>query len=86
MTPDRLFYPLAALVVAGLIALAMVYPQGEGARSPGPFGHPPTQQTPEAIALARHDAQVAEEQHKAALALEAQQKQNPDALRTTPLK
>lgn len=40
MIPDRFFYPLAALVVAGLIALAAVYPQGEGTRSPGRFGHP----------------------------------------------
>ena len=31
MIPDRIFYPLAALVVAGLIAVAMVYPQGRGA-------------------------------------------------------
>jgi len=43
MIPDRLFYPLAALVIAGLIGLAMVYPQGQGAPSPaalkpGPVG------------------------------------------------
>jgi len=37
MIPDRFFYPLAALVIAGLIALALVYPQGEGLPSPGPF-------------------------------------------------
>ncbi len=37
--PDRLFYPLAALVAVLLIGLAAVYPQGIGARSPGPFGH-----------------------------------------------
>ncbi len=37
MIPDRFFYPLAALVVAGLIGLALVYPQGEGMPSPGPF-------------------------------------------------
>ena len=30
MIPDRLFYPLAALVVAALVALAAVYPQGQG--------------------------------------------------------
>ena len=39
---------LAALAVAGAtIALALVWPQGLGARSPGPFGHMPVQQRPE---------------------------------------
>lgn len=37
--PDRVFYPLAALIAVGLIALGGVYPQGQGARSPKPFGH-----------------------------------------------
>jgi hypothetical protein len=36
---DRIFYSLAALAAVLLIALASVYPQGIGARSPGPFGH-----------------------------------------------
>ncbi len=39
MLSDRVFYPLVALVVVLLIALASVYPQGQGARSPKPFGH-----------------------------------------------
>ncbi len=39
MTPDRIFYPLAVLAALALIALAAVYPQGQGARSWGPFGH-----------------------------------------------
>jgi hypothetical protein len=30
MIPDRVFYPLAALIVAALIGLAMVWPQGQG--------------------------------------------------------
>lgn len=53
MTPDRLFYPLMALVAAGLIALAMVYPQGQGARSPGPFGHPLARPGPQAQPAAK---------------------------------
>jgi hypothetical protein len=36
---DRVFFPIAALLALGLIALASVYPQGIGARSPRPFGH-----------------------------------------------
>jgi hypothetical protein len=39
MLSDRTFYPLAALFAVALIALASVYPQGQGARSPRPFGH-----------------------------------------------
>jgi hypothetical protein len=39
MLPDRAFYPLAAVLAVALIALASVYPQGQGARSPKPFGH-----------------------------------------------
>ena len=34
MIPDRFFYPLAALIVAALIGLALVWPQGQGAPSP----------------------------------------------------
>jgi hypothetical protein len=37
---DRLFYPLALLAALAMIALAMVWPQGMGALSPAPFGHP----------------------------------------------
>lgn len=40
--PDRIFYPLALICAAALIALAAVYPQGTGARSPKPFGHETT--------------------------------------------
>jgi hypothetical protein len=29
-----------AVVAVGLIALALVWPQGQGAPSPAPFGHP----------------------------------------------
>jgi hypothetical protein len=73
MTPDRIFYPLAALVAGALIALAAVYPQGEGARSPGPFGHMPSQQTAAAMALARHDAKLDLEVKKASQAMKNQQ-------------
>jgi hypothetical protein len=39
---DRIFFSLAALTAIALIALALVYPQADGARSPGPFGHETT--------------------------------------------
>jgi hypothetical protein len=50
MIPDRFFFPLAALVVAALIGLALVWPQGEGIPSPPPFGHPEEQPTDAAAA------------------------------------
>ena len=37
---NRLFFSLAALAAAVLIGLALVTPQGLGARSPAPFGRP----------------------------------------------
>ena len=40
MIPDRVFYPLAILVAAAVIALALVWPQGQGTPSPGPFAKP----------------------------------------------
>jgi hypothetical protein len=37
---DRLILPLLALAALAMIALALVWPQGLGGRSPAPFGHP----------------------------------------------
>jgi hypothetical protein len=36
---DRAFYIAAAVAAVLIIALSTVWPQGEGSRSPGPFGH-----------------------------------------------
>jgi len=36
---DRLYFSLMGLAAAAMIALALVWPQAMGARSPGPFGH-----------------------------------------------
>jgi len=36
---DRVLFPLMGLAAILMIALALVWPQGLGARSPGPFGH-----------------------------------------------
>jgi hypothetical protein len=40
MIPDRIFYPLAILIAAAIVALALVYPQGQGTPSPAPFNKP----------------------------------------------
>ena len=45
---DRVFFSLAALIAIALIALALVWPQGQGARSPEPFGEPLAQPAPAA--------------------------------------
>ena len=36
---DRMFYSVAAAVTLAMVLLALVWPQGTGQRSPGPFGH-----------------------------------------------
>jgi hypothetical protein len=41
---DRVLFSLMGLAAGLMIALALVWPQGIGARSPGPFGHAPVQQ------------------------------------------
>ncbi len=43
---DRLYLPLLGLAAVAAIGLSLVWPQGLGDRSPGPFGHTPVQQTP----------------------------------------
>lgn len=57
--PDRLFMPLMALIAFAMIALAMVWPQGYGARSPAPFGSTPIQQTPEMRAKIQREKDAA---------------------------
>jgi hypothetical protein len=52
---DRFTFPLIVLAAAAVIALAMVWPQGYGARSFGPFGHTPIQQTPEMQAAMKRE-------------------------------
>jgi len=37
---DRWFFGGLAVIAAAIIALSLVWPQGYGARSPAPFGHP----------------------------------------------
>lgn len=39
MPRDRIFFPLCLLAAVLMVGLALVWPQGQGARSPAPFGH-----------------------------------------------
>jgi len=43
--PNRIFFIVAFVVAVAVVSLALVWPQGMGARSPGPFGGPTTAQT-----------------------------------------
>ena len=43
---DRVFFSIMAALAVGLVALALVWPQGFGARSPAPFGEPLAQPAP----------------------------------------
>jgi hypothetical protein len=43
---DRVFFSLCAVVAALMIAVALVYPQGLGARSPEPIAEPLAQPAP----------------------------------------
>jgi hypothetical protein len=68
---DRVFFSLAALLAVLMVALAAVWPQGLGARSPDPFGHP-VARTPQAqhAAITRETAaKIAANPRAAAAAL-----------------
>lgn len=43
---DRVIFSLFAVAAVLIIGFAAIWPQGYGARSPGPFGSVPIQQTP----------------------------------------
>lgn len=58
---DRFFFPLLGLAAVLTIALALVWPQGIGARSPGPFGHQPVLQTPEMKAAMERQTRASQE-------------------------
>ena len=57
---DRLFMPFLALAAIAAVALALVWPQGLGDRSPDPFGYEPVQRTPEMQARMRRETEAAQ--------------------------
>jgi hypothetical protein len=64
--PDRIFMPLMGLIALALIAFSLVWPQGQGDRSWGPFGHTPVQQTPEMKAKIKREQEAAARRDAAA--------------------
>lgn len=65
---DRLFLPILITVALLATALAMVWPQGLGDRSPGPFGHEPVQRTPEVQAAMQRETEASEKRLREARA------------------
>ena len=64
--PDRIFMPLMGLIALAMIAFSLVWPQGQGDRSWGPFGHTPVQQTPEMKAKIQREKDAAARRAEAA--------------------
>ena len=57
---DRFYLPILGVVAVGAIALALVWPQGLGDRSPPPFGHQPVQRTPQMQAAMKRQHEAAQ--------------------------
>ena len=57
---DRLYLPLLGLATIAVVALALVWPQGLGDRSPAPFGHTPVQRTPAVQAAMKRETESAQ--------------------------
>jgi hypothetical protein len=57
---DRLYFPLLAAATIAVIALALVWPQGLGDRSPGPFGSVPVQRTPAMQAAMQRETEASQ--------------------------
>ena len=57
---DRFYLPLLALGAVAAVALALVWPQGLGDRSPAPFGHVPVQRTAQMQAAMRRETEAAQ--------------------------
>ena len=57
---DRFYLPALGLAALAAIALALVWPQGLGDRSPAPFGHEPVQRTAEMQARMKRETEAAQ--------------------------
>ncbi|PZQ53743.1 MAG: hypothetical protein DI570_23715 [Phenylobacterium zucineum] len=57
---DRFYLPLLGLAAIAAVALALVWPQGLGDRSPDPFGHEPVLRSTEMQAKMRRETEAAQ--------------------------
>ena len=65
-TADGQSYQQASGIALTLIAFSLVWPQGQGDRSWGPFGRTPVQQTPEMKARIKREKDAAIRREEAA--------------------
>ena len=79
---DRFYLPLLGLAVVAAVALAMVWPQGLGDRSPAPFGREPVQRSAAMQAAMRRETEAA--QKRVDLAREAVRNIQNDAIAPHP--
>lgn len=61
---DRLYLPVLALLAVAAVALASVWPQGYGDRSPAPFGSEPYQRRPAVQAAMQRETASAQRRLK----------------------
>lgn len=57
---DRFYLPMLALGAVAAVALALVWPQGLGDRSPAPFGREPVLRTPQMQAAMKRETEAAQ--------------------------
>ena len=57
---DRFYLPLLALGALAAVALALVWPQGLGDRSPAPFGQEPVLRSAQMQAAMRRETEAAQ--------------------------
>ena len=57
---DRFYLPALGLAALAAVALALVWPQGLGDRSPAPFGHEPVQRSAEMQARMKRETEAAQ--------------------------
>jgi hypothetical protein len=77
---DRLYLPALVLAAIAAVALASVWPQGYGDRSPAPFGFEPIQRTPAMRAAMQREAAAQQRrltQQRATVHLQSQDLQTP---------
>ena len=79
---DRFYLPLLGLAAVAAVALATVWPQGLGDRSPAPFGQEPTQRSAAMQAAMRRETEAA--QKRVDLAREAVRNIRNDAIAPHP--
>ena len=58
---DRFYLGLLAIGAVAAVALALVWPQGLGDRSPEPFGHEPVLRTAEMQAKMKRETEAAQQ-------------------------